>query len=95
MLPKIICSMVRKSIVLKQGSLLQNVSLAIMQVNSMDEEMCHVDSCTTNNIFREIKYFQTPTKMMENILAIAGRDACIVGSEKNYYNISHGYTSNN
>jgi hypothetical protein len=53
-----------------------------MQVNPMDEEMCLVDSCTTNTILRETKYFQTLTKMMGNILTIAGRDACIVGSKK-------------
>jgi hypothetical protein len=61
----------------------------------MDEEMCLVDSCTTNTILREIKYFQTLIKMMGNILTIVGRDTCIVGSEKSYYNTSHGYTSNN
>jgi hypothetical protein len=49
-----------------------------MQVNPMDEEMCLVDSCTTNTILRKIKYFQTLTKRTENILIIAGRDACIV-----------------
>jgi hypothetical protein len=53
-----------------------------MQVNPMDEEMCLVDSCTTNIILTEIKYFQTLTKRMENILTITGRDACIVGSQK-------------
>jgi hypothetical protein len=47
----------------------------------MDEEICLVDSYTTNIILREAKYFQT-LKMMENILTIAGRDACIVGSGK-------------
>jgi hypothetical protein len=44
--------------------------------------MCLVDSCTTNTILRETKYFQTLTKRMRNILTIAGRDTCIVGSEK-------------
>jgi hypothetical protein len=41
-----------------------------------------VDRCTTNTILRKIKYFQTLTKRTENILTIAGRDTCIVGSEK-------------
>jgi hypothetical protein len=41
-----------------------------------------VDSCTTNTILRETKYFQTLAKRMENILTITGRDTCIVGSGK-------------
>jgi hypothetical protein len=48
----------------------------------MEEEMCFVDSCTTNTILRETKYFQTLTKRTGNILTIAGRDTCIVGSAK-------------
>jgi hypothetical protein len=44
--------------------------------------MCLVDSCTTNTILRETKYFQTLTKRMRNILTVTGRDACIVGSKK-------------
>ena len=46
----------------------------------MDEEMCLVDSGTTNSILREIKYFQTLTKNKGNVLTIAGRDAVIVGT---------------
>jgi hypothetical protein len=46
----------------------------------MEEEMCLVDSCTTNSILRETKYFQTLTKRQGNVLTIAGRDATIVGS---------------
>jgi hypothetical protein len=46
----------------------------------MEEEMCLVDSCTTNSILREIKYFQTLTRRSKNVLTIAGRDAMIVGS---------------
>ena len=46
----------------------------------MEEEICLVDSCTTNTILREIKYFQTLTKREGNVLTIAGRDAMIVGS---------------
>jgi hypothetical protein len=41
-----------------------------------------VDSCTSNTILREIKYFETLTKRTGNILTIIGRDACIVGSRK-------------
>jgi hypothetical protein len=48
----------------------------------MDEEMCLVDNCTTNTILREMKYFQTLTKRMGNILTIAGQDPCIEGSRK-------------
>jgi hypothetical protein len=46
----------------------------------MDEEICLVDSGTTNSMLREIKYFQTLTKGKGNILTIAGHDAVIVGS---------------
>jgi hypothetical protein len=48
----------------------------------MKEEMCLVDSYTTNIILRETKYFQTLTKRIGNILTTAGRDTCIVGSGK-------------
>jgi hypothetical protein len=41
--------------------------------------MCLVDSCATNSIHREIKYFQTLTRMTGNILIIARRDTNIVG----------------
>jgi hypothetical protein len=53
-----------------------------MPVNPIDKEMCLMDSCITNIILREIKYFQTLRKRTGNILTIAGCDACIVGSEK-------------
>jgi hypothetical protein len=53
-----------------------------MQANPMKEEMCLVDSCTTNTILRKTKYFQTLTKRTENILTIIGCNACIVDSEK-------------
>ena len=46
----------------------------------MEEEMCLVDSGTTNSILREIKYFQTLTKDKGNVWTIAGRDTVIVGS---------------
>jgi peptide/histidine transporter 3/4 len=39
-----------------------------------------VDICTTNTIFREIKYFQTLTKSKGNVTTIACRDIMIVGS---------------
>jgi hypothetical protein len=53
-----------------------------MHVNLMKEKMSLVDSCTINTILRKIKYFQTLTKRMRNILIIAGRDTCIVGFGK-------------
>ena len=46
----------------------------------MEEELCLVDSGTTNSILRETKYFQTLIKRQGNVLTIAGRDATIVGS---------------
>jgi hypothetical protein len=46
----------------------------------MEEELCLVDSCVTNSILRKIKYFQTLTRRIVNILTIAGRDTNIVGS---------------
>jgi hypothetical protein len=48
----------------------------------MEEEMCLVDSCTTNSILSEIKYFQTLTRRSRNVLTIARRDAMIVGSDQ-------------
>jgi hypothetical protein len=46
----------------------------------MEEELCLVDSCTTNTILRELKYFQTLKKSKGNVTTIMGRDAIIVGS---------------
>ena len=51
-----------------------------VDLNPKEEELCLVDSCTTNSILREIKYFQTLKKREENIMTIAGRDALIVSS---------------
>src|SRR6185437_11778335 len=48
--------------------------------NPKEEELFLVDSCTTNSILRETKYFQTLTKKEGNIVTIAGHDAFIVGS---------------
>ncbi|KAJ1265267.1 hypothetical protein BS78_08G065200 [Paspalum vaginatum] len=41
-----------------------------------------MDSCTTNTILTEIKYFQTLRKREGNVLTIVERDALIVGSGK-------------
>jgi hypothetical protein len=44
--------------------------------------LCLVDSCTTNSILREEKYFQTLTQRSRNVFTIARRDAMIVDSER-------------
>ena len=51
-----------------------------VDLNPKEKELCLVDSCTTNSILREIKYFQTLKKREGNIMTIADRDALIVGS---------------
>jgi hypothetical protein len=44
--------------------------------------LCLVDSCTTNSILRETKYFEILTKRSGNVLTIAKRDVMIVGSRQ-------------
>jgi hypothetical protein len=61
----------------KKEFLVEKISTGL---NPMEEEMCLVDSGTTNTILRETKYFQTLTKSQGNVLTIAGCDATIVGS---------------
>jgi hypothetical protein len=51
-------------------------------MNPMKEEMCLMDSCITNTILSDSKYFQILPKRMGNNLIIIGRDACIVSSGK-------------
>ena len=48
----------------------------------MEKEICLVDSCTTNTILREVRYFPTLTKREGIILIITLRDAMLVGLEK-------------
>jgi hypothetical protein len=48
----------------------------------MEEEMCVLNSFTTNSILRMIKYFQTLTRRSKNVLTIVGCDATIVGSKR-------------
>jgi hypothetical protein len=48
--------------------------------NPSEEELCLVDSCTTNSIHREIKYFQTLKKKEVNIMTINGKEIVRVGS---------------
>jgi len=53
-----------------------------VDLNPKEEELCLVDSCTTNSILTEMKYFQTLKKTEGNIMTIAGHDALIVGSRR-------------
>ena len=56
----------------------------------MEEELCLVDSATTNSILRELKYFQTLKKMNGDILTIAGRDTVIVGTGRAIFTLPNG-----
>lgn len=56
----------------------------------MKEEMCLVDSGTTNSILREVKYFQTLTKLNGDILTIVGRGAVIVGTGRAIFTLPMG-----
>ena len=56
----------------------------------MEEELCLVDSGTTNSILREMKYFQTLKKMNGDILTIAGRDTVIVGTGRAIFTLTSG-----
>jgi hypothetical protein len=49
-------------------------------VSPTKEELCLVDSCTTNSTLREIKYIQYLKKRDGKVLTIVGRNAVIVGS---------------
>jgi hypothetical protein len=60
--------------------LLQFLIVRSHEESPMEEEMCLVDSCTTNSILRKTKYFQTLTQRLGNVLTITGCDATIVGS---------------
>jgi peptide/histidine transporter 3/4 len=51
-----------------------------VDLNPKEEELCLVDSCTTNSILSEMKYFQTLKKREGNIMTITSCDALIVGS---------------
>jgi hypothetical protein len=57
--------------------------------------MCLVDSCTTNSILREMKYFRILSQRFRNVLTIPRRDATIIGSRKATITFSQWYTSNN
>jgi hypothetical protein len=65
----------------EQGEALSPPPLKVWTgVNLMEEEIYLVNSCTTNTILKETKYFHTLTKRKGNILTIAGRDATIEGA---------------
>jgi peptide/histidine transporter 3/4 len=51
-----------------------------VDLNPKEEKLCLVDSCTTNSILSEMKYFQTLKKREGNIMTITSCDALIVGS---------------
>ena len=46
---------------------------------AMEEELCLIDSCTTDTILRDTRYFHTVRKNDENITTITGSDTHIVG----------------
>ena len=48
----------------------------------MEEELCLVDSATTNTILREIKYFQTLKRSKGNFTQIACCDIVIIGFDQ-------------
>src|SRR5436190_18965137 len=56
----------------------------------MEEEVCLVDSCTTNTILRESLYFQTLKKSKGNVTTIAGCDAVIIGSGRSTITLPMG-----
>jgi hypothetical protein len=56
----------------------------------MEEELCLMDSATTNSILRELKYFQTLKKMNGDILTIAGCDTVIVDTGRAIFTLPNG-----
>ena len=56
----------------------------------MEEELCLVDSYTTNTTLREVRSFQTLTKRKGIVLIIALRDAMLVGPEKTTITLQMG-----
>ena len=46
---------------------------------AMEEKICLIDSCTTDTILRDTRYFQTTRNKDENITTITGSDTHIVG----------------
>ena len=56
----------------------------------MEEEICLVDSCSTNTILREVRYFRTLTKREGIVLFIALRDAMLVGPKKSTITLPMG-----
>ena len=56
----------------------------------MEEEICLVDSGSTNTILREVKYFQTLKKSKGTVMTIGGRDTVIVGSGQVTFTLPNG-----
>jgi hypothetical protein len=48
----------------------------------MEEELCLVHSATTSTILRETKYFQTFTKIKEDVMTITWSNKSIIGSRR-------------
>ena len=46
------------------------------------EEVCIVDSGTTNTILREKKYFHSIRNSSGKVMTVTSSDKCIIGSEK-------------
>ena len=58
----------------------------------MEKEICLVDNCTTNNIFREVRYFQTLTKR-EGMVLTSWTQCYDSMFWKDHYHTSNGYTN--
>jgi hypothetical protein len=67
----------------------------ILGNNPMEEELCLVDSATTNIILRETKYFQTLTKRKEDVMTITGSNKAIIGSGRATFTLLYGYYYSN
>ena len=61
-----------------------DVNMSFYTVRCVDpmeeEEICLIDSATTNTVLRETKYFQTLTKKFGNVMTIVGSNTHIVGT---------------
>jgi hypothetical protein len=62
--------------------LLQLLIIRFYGESPMEEEMCLVNSSTTNSILMKTKYVQTLTRRFINVLTIPRRDATIVSSRR-------------
>lgn len=58
----------------------------------MEEEICLVDSGTTNNVLRDTRYFQTLRKYKEDITTITGSGKQIIGTGRAMIVLPNGTT---